>query len=194
VLNNNAARVLRYFLTIKSKFEMRKRIQSPRILKINWIDELIVSVVFNNGESRVINFSTVFDQICVNEESPAYILRDPEEFAKMELEGYTLSWENASQIIMGLDGKSRQVPFEIGPDTLYDFSQPDVTSVGLNIGYEIRRSRLASGMTQQDLANKSGTTRNYISRIENNHSDIEMGTLRKIIEIGLGRKLDIQIR
>ena len=126
-LNNNAARVLRYFLSIKSKFEMRKRIQSPRILKINWIDELIVSVVFNNGESRVINFSTVFDQICVNEESPAYILRDPEEFAKMELEGYTLSWENASQIIMGLDGKSRQVPFEIGPDTLYDFSQPDVT-------------------------------------------------------------------
>ena len=39
----------------------------------------------------------------------------------------------------------------------------------------------------------SGTTRNYISRIENDKSDIELGTLRKIIETGLGKKLEIQV-
>lgn len=53
---------------------------------------------------------------------------------------------------------------------------------------------MRSGLTQQELAIKSGTTRNYISRIENEHSDIEMATLRKIVETGLGKQLDIRIK
>jgi len=46
---------------------------------------------------------------------------------------------------------------------------------------------------QQELALVSGTSRTYISRIENDRSDIELDTLRKIIETGLGRKLEIRI-
>ena len=49
-------------------------------------------------------------------------------------------------------------------------------------------------INQEDLAQKSGTTRTYISRIENNKSDLEITTLRKIIEIGLGKKLEIKIK
>jgi len=49
-------------------------------------------------------------------------------------------------------------------------------------------------LTQQDLALKSGTSRTYISRIENDRSDLEIATLRKIIETGLGRKLEISIK
>ncbi|MFN6064331.1 MAG: helix-turn-helix transcriptional regulator, partial [Bacteroidota bacterium] len=37
-------------------------------------------------------------------------------------------------------------------------------------------ARLGSGLTQEDLAQKSGTTRTYISRIENNKSDLEITT------------------
>jgi len=48
-------------------------------------------------------------------------------------------------------------------------------------------------MSQQELALVSGTSRTYISRIENNRSDIELDTLRKIIETGLGKKLEIKI-
>jgi len=48
-------------------------------------------------------------------------------------------------------------------------------------------------MTQQELAEKSGTTKNYISRLENNKSDIELMTLQKIVEAGLGRYLRVQI-
>jgi hypothetical protein len=33
---------------------MRQSIKMPRILKINWIKELSISVVFNNGESRIL--------------------------------------------------------------------------------------------------------------------------------------------
>ena len=45
--------------------------------------------------------------------------------------------------------------------------------------------KMKSGMTQYELASRSGTTRNYISRIEYERSDIEIATLRKIVETGL---------
>ena len=78
---------------------MRQSIKIPRILKINWIKELSISVVFNNGESRIIDFRKVLKKIGVNESSPAYILFDSNEFAKVELEGNTLSWSNVEQYI-----------------------------------------------------------------------------------------------
>ena len=49
-------------------------------------------------------------------------------------------------------------------------------------------------MSQQELALVSGTSRTYISRIENDRSDIELATLSKIIEIGLGKKLEILVK
>ncbi len=47
-------------------------------------------------------------------------------------------------------------------------------------------------MTQSELALKSGTSKHYISRLENNKSDIELLTLKKIVEAGLGKKLVIE--
>jgi transcriptional regulator with XRE-family HTH domain len=64
----------------------------------------------------------------------------------------------------------------------------------MKIGKMIKENRLKSGLTQQELALKSGTTRTYISRIENERSDIELGTLKKIIESGLGKKIEISIK
>ena len=69
---------------------MRQSIKIPRILKINWINELSISVVFNNGESRIIDFRKVLKKIGVNESLPAYVLFDSNEFAKVELAGNTL--------------------------------------------------------------------------------------------------------
>lgn len=87
-----------------------------------------------------------------------------------------------------------KVPFEIGADVLLKYSQPEKSDVVLKIGRLIRESRMRSGLTQQELAIKSGTTRNYISRIENDRSDIEIATLRKIVETGLGKQLDVRIK
>ena len=173
---------------------MRKNIRIPRILKINWIKELSISVVFNNGESRIIDFRKVLKRIGVNDRSPAYILFNSNEFAKVKLEGNTLSWSNVEQHITMRDGNKMIVPYEIGADILLKYSQPEKSELSLKIGQLIREARLKSGLTQQDLALKSGTSRTYISRIENDRSDLEIATLRKIIETGLGRKLDIQIK
>ncbi|MCK4529667.1 MAG: helix-turn-helix transcriptional regulator [Candidatus Marinimicrobia bacterium] len=62
------------------------------------------------------------------------------------------------------------------------------------IGKLLKTARKKSGLTQEALAQKSGTTRTYISRIENDRSDLEIATLKKIIEIGLEKRLEITIK
>jgi len=173
---------------------MRQSIKIPRILKINWISELSISVVFNNGESRIIDFRKVLKRKNVEKDSPAYILFDSNEFAKVELVDNTLSWNNVEQYITLRNGEKRKVPYEIGSDVLLKYSQPEKSELSLKLGRLVREARLKSGLTQQDLALKSGTSRTYISRIENDRSDLEIATLRKIIETGLGRKLEISIK
>jgi DNA-binding XRE family transcriptional regulator len=92
------------------------------------------------------------------------------------------------------NNEKQRVPFEIGADVLLKYSRPETSDLALKIGKLIRESRIKSGLTQQELAIKSGTTRNYISRIENDRSDIELATLRRIIETGLGKNLEINIK
>lgn len=173
---------------------MRKDIKIPRILKINWIRGLSISVVYNNGESRIIDFRNVLVKIGVKKNSPASILFNEDEFKKVEIENNTLSWNNVEQHITLRNNKKVKVPFEIGADILLKYSQPEKSVVALKIGRLIRESRMRSGLTQQELAIKSGTSRSYISRIENDRSDIEIATLRKIVETGLGKKLDVSIK
>jgi transcriptional regulator with XRE-family HTH domain len=48
-------------------------------------------------------------------------------------------------------------------------------------------------MTQEQLAEKTGTKKSFISRIENGHSDIQLSTLYKLLEYGLGRKISLTI-
>ncbi|MEP7146474.1 MAG: helix-turn-helix transcriptional regulator [bacterium] len=57
------------------------------------------------------------------------------------------------------------------------------------LGGVIREARIFRHLTQEELAVKSGTTKFYISRIENNASDIRLSTLMKIICDGLEGKL-----
>jgi transcriptional regulator with XRE-family HTH domain len=48
-------------------------------------------------------------------------------------------------------------------------------------------------LTQEELAEKCGTTKTYISRIENNASDIRLSTLMRIIQEGLGGHLKLSV-
>lgn len=60
-------------------------------------------------------------------------------------------------------------------------------------GVVLQELRKEQGLTQQQLAEKCGTTKNYISRIENNASDIRLSTLMRIIREGLGGKLRLAV-
>ena len=61
------------------------------------------------------------------------------------------------------------------------------------IGVLIQDARKKQHLTQQQLAEKVGTTKNYISRIENNASDIRLSTLMRIIREGLGGHLKLSL-
>jgi len=61
------------------------------------------------------------------------------------------------------------------------------------IGVLIQEARKQRNMTQEELAEKAGTTKNYISRIENNASDIRLATLIRIVRDGLGGHLKLSL-
>ncbi|RXP50781.1 XRE family transcriptional regulator [Lutibacter sp. HS1-25] len=61
------------------------------------------------------------------------------------------------------------------------------------IGVLIQEARKRQQLTQEELADKVGTTKNYISRIENNASDIRLSTLMRIIKDGLGGDLTLSL-
>ena len=61
------------------------------------------------------------------------------------------------------------------------------------IGVLIQQARKKRNMTQEQLAQKVGTTKNYISRIENNASDIRLSTLWRIIRKGLDGHLKLSL-
>jgi len=171
-----------------------RKIKIPRIIKINWVKELSISVVFNNGESRIIDFRKVLINVGIDNDSPAHILFDKVEFEKVKLVGNTLSWDNVEQYISSKNGNKISVPFEIGADILLKHSHPEKPESIIKIGRLIKETRIKTGMSQQELAIVSGTSRTYISRIENDRSDIELATLRKIIETGLGKRMEIIIK
>ncbi len=62
------------------------------------------------------------------------------------------------------------------------------------IGALILSARIERGMTQQQLAEKVGTTKSYISKIENNIKEARISTLQKIIELGFGGHLELSIK
>lgn len=62
------------------------------------------------------------------------------------------------------------------------------------IGVLIHEARLEKGLTQEELAKKVGTTKSYISKIENNIKEVRLSTLKKIIELGLGGQLELSIK
>ena len=60
------------------------------------------------------------------------------------------------------------------------------------IGVLLKEARLASGLTQEEIANKLHTKKSAISRIENHAEDIKLSTLEKFAT-ALGHKLELSI-
>ena len=57
----------------------------------------------------------------------------------------------------------------------------------------LKESRKDAGMTHEQLAEKVGTKKSYISRLENGKCDIQLSTLYRIFEYGLGKQVNLLI-
>jgi ribosome-binding protein aMBF1 (putative translation factor) len=80
---------------------------------------------------------------------------------------------------------------KIGTAKRTDF---EIKAKAFAIGEIIKEERRLASMTQEQLAEKTGTKKSFISRIENGKSDIQLSTLYKLLEYGLGRKISLTIQ
>lgn len=69
----------------------------------------------------------------------------------------------------------------------------EIKAKSFAIGEIIKEERRLAHMTQDELADKTGTKKSFISRVENGHSDIQLSTLFRLVELGLGRKISLII-
>lgn len=81
----------------------------------------------------------------------------------------------------GKKGTTKRDKFEKGYETF-------------KLGFLIQQARLQKGMTQEQLAEKTGTNKGYISKIENDIKEVRISTLQKIVELGLGGHLELSIK
>ena len=56
----------------------------------------------------------------------------------------------------------------------------------------LREQRRLAGLTQQELADKIGTKKSYISKLENGHADVQLSTLFRIFA-GLGKRITLTV-
>lgn len=69
----------------------------------------------------------------------------------------------------------------------------DSDSLAFRLGVMLKEARKEANLTQEELAERTGTKKSYISRIERGLSDIQFSTYYKLIETGLGKHLNISI-
>jgi len=79
---------------------------------------------------------------------------------------------------------------EIGSEKRAEF---EIKAKAFAIGEILRDARKEAQMTQEELAQKTGTRKSFISRIENGHSDIQLSTLYRLVEIGFGKRVNLSI-
>jgi len=79
---------------------------------------------------------------------------------------------------------------EIGTQTREKYEQEFES---FKLGVLIQEARKKRHLTQGELALKVGTTKNYISRVENDACDIRLSTLMRIITNGLGGHLKLTL-
>ncbi|SDW82600.1 helix-turn-helix transcriptional regulator [Flavobacterium degerlachei] len=92
----------------------------------------------------------------------------------------TKSWKEIKDTVYGNKGTERRDELE------RDFE-------GFKIGLQLKKAREEKHLTQTELGELVDKKREYISRIENNGSNLTLKTLYDIVEKGLGGKVKIEI-
>ncbi|MCF8452344.1 MAG: helix-turn-helix transcriptional regulator [Pedobacter sp.] len=92
----------------------------------------------------------------------------------------TKSWKEIKDNVYGAKGTERRDELD------RDFGS-------FKIGILLRKAREDKNLTQAELAEIVDKKREYISRIENNGSNLTLKTLFDIVEKGLGGKVKISI-
>jgi ribosome-binding protein aMBF1 (putative translation factor) len=95
--------------------------------------------------------------------------------------GNTKTWAQFKDEQFGKRGSPKREKLEAGYETF-------------KLGAMIQEARHEQGMTQEELAEKCGTTKSYISKLENDVKEVRISTLQKIVHEGLDGELQLNIK
>ncbi len=119
------------------------------------------------------------------------VVKDTKLFDRVRLIDNTLAWENITKCIKLPGGKEFDVIFQLDPIVVIENSQLDEANSLKFLANQIRSLRKYYNLTQEELGKRIGSNKHYISNIENQKTDLELKTLRKIIEVGFNKNIFI---
>lgn len=169
---------------------MRK---NNRILKITNIQFPEISFISKNGEFRKIDIKKLFKKLNFKTGDFGYeVVKSRNTFKKVEIINNALGWKEISQTLQ-FNNESVELFFHLDPivtieNSIIDIERANIINHGKSIK-EVRKYILR--LSQEELGEKIGSDKQYISKVENYKTDIELKTLRKIYEVGLDRNLFI---
>ena len=100
--------------------------------------------------------------------------------------------EAKKEALMNCSSLDELLNVEFGEIGTYSREEFDMETEAFCLAKTLREERKRAGLTQEELAEKIGTKKTYISRLENGKADIQLGTLFRIFE-GLGRRVSLTI-
>jgi len=165
----------------------------PRISRILGIEPFIITTLWTTAEIRRNDFTPLFAQWKADDDRQLFPLFDFNIFKQVAVSPtHTLHWPTVP-IQVKLARRTIEGVLDLDPDELFRQSALVQRTEHIAVGSLLRKARQDAGLSQLDLATRSGTTRNYISRIENGKSDIQLETLNKIVQLGMGKQVRVEI-
>lgn len=161
----------------------------PHIIKIVEIKGFKIKLLWNTSEIRLNDFTSELDAWKKDSLYKPLTKKTVFESVTISNEG-TLEWKQV-EVTFTFGGMERTEPLELDKIVLYNSSILLEKYEPNHIGKLLKTAREKAGLTQAEVAKRAGTTRNYISRIENGNSDIKVGTLQRILSLGMDRSLEI---
>jgi DNA-binding XRE family transcriptional regulator len=100
--------------------------------------------------------------------------------------------QTKNERLMACTNLDELINVEYGEPGTESRRQFDEETQAFCLAQTLKEERLRAGLTQEQLAEKIGTKKTYISRLENGKADVQLGTLFRIFE-GLGRHVSLSI-
>lgn len=100
--------------------------------------------------------------------------------------------KNKKNLIMNCTTLDELLDVEYGEKGTPERNEFDKETQAFCLAETLREERLRAGLTQQELAERIGTKKTYISRLENGKADVQLSTLFRIFE-GLGKRVSLTI-
>jgi DNA-binding XRE family transcriptional regulator len=168
---------------------------TDKILRLDAVEPPVIRFTTAAFRRHALDLRVLFDALGLRDGDPGWSLRnDPRRCAGVVLRDYALTWPEERQRVPWPDGSVRELPFQLDPGTCIRHAEALEDPGDRRLGDRMRRWRREAGLTQEELARRVGTSKHYISRLENHRVEPEWRTLRKIAEIGLGRELELVLR